>query len=96
MRRDPRAHERDDDGTVADLKPLGGTEPGLFDDELLRMTLPAIRGDHRAIGGYTCPPGRTVRCGITALTGDSDPRTTVDDAEAWRMHADDRHERGRF
>lgn len=86
MRRDPRAHERDDDGIVADLKLLGGTELGLFGDELLRMTLPAIRGDYRAIGSYTCPPGRTVRCGITALTGDSDPRTTVDDAEAWRMH----------
>jgi surfactin synthase thioesterase subunit len=86
MRRDPRRHERDDDGIVADLKLLGGTDLGLLDDELLRMTLPAIRADYRAIGNYTCPPGRTVHCAVTALTGDSDPRTTVEDAEAWRAH----------
>ena len=84
--RDARAHERDDDGIVADLKLLGGTELGLLDDELLRMTLPAIRGDYRAIGNYTCTPGRTVHCAIAALTGDSDPRTTVEEAEAWRAH----------
>lgn len=86
MRRDPHAHERDDDGMVADLKLLGGTELGQLDDDLLRMTLPAIRGDYRAMGNYICPPGRAVRCAVTVLTGDSDPRTTLADAEAWRTH----------
>lgn len=85
-RRDERVHERDDDGIVAELKLLGGTELGLLDDELLRMTLPAIRGDYRAIETYTCPPGRTVECAITVLTGASDPRTTMEEAEAWRAH----------
>lgn len=85
-RRRARTHEPDDDDILADLKKLGGTEFGLLDDELLRMTLPAIRSDYRAIGDYTCPPGRTVHCAVTALTGDSDPRTTVEDVEAWRTH----------
>jgi len=80
-------HLRDDDGIIKEIRLLNGTSSALLaDDEILRMTLPAIRGDYRAIETYTCPPGRTVRCPITVLVGDNDPRTTITDAEAWREH----------
>ncbi|MFF8732607.1 thioesterase II family protein [Streptomyces sp. NPDC015171] len=85
-------HRRDDNGIIAELRLLDGTNPDLLgDEEILRMALPAIRGDYAAIEKYTCAPDRTVACPITALTGDADPRTSRAEAEAWR-----RHTRGAF
>jgi surfactin synthase thioesterase subunit len=82
-------HLRDDDGIVAEMRRLNGTAAGVLgDEEILRMALPALRGDYRAIETYSCPPERTVRCGITVLTGDGDPLTTVEEAERWRDHTE--------
>lgn len=80
-------HSRDDDGIIAELKLLNGTSPQLLgDEEILRMAMPAIRGDYRAIERYSCEPDRVVRCPITVLTGDADPRTSLAEAEAWQAH----------
>lgn len=80
-------HRMDDDGVIAELKLLNGTASAvLTDDEILRMALPAIRGDYRAIENYRCPADRRISCPITALTGDSDPKTTEDEARAWAGH----------
>lgn len=80
-------HQRDDDGVLAELKRLNGTDARvLADDELLRMILPAIRGDYRAIETYRCPPGPALGCPVTVLVGDADPRTTLDEARAWSEH----------
>ncbi|MFF2847788.1 thioesterase II family protein [Streptomyces sp. NPDC058001] len=88
-RRDERVHQRDDNGVIAELRLLNGTDSAVFGhDELLRMALPAIRGDYTAIETYTCAPERRVRCGVTALTGDSDPWTTLEEAAAWKEHTD--------
>ncbi|MPY59897.1 thioesterase II family protein [Streptomyces spongiae] len=88
-RRDERVHEEDDAGVITELRRLNGTDAAVFgNDELLRMALPAIRGDYRAIETYTCSPGRRVRCAVTVLTGDADPRTSIEEAEAWRDHAE--------
>jgi surfactin synthase thioesterase subunit len=57
----------------------------LDDEEILRIALPAIRGDYEAIETYSYVPGRMLSCPITVLTGDSDPRTTFDDANEWRL-----------
>ncbi|MCA6092892.1 alpha/beta fold hydrolase [Streptomyces sp. SCA3-4] len=86
-------HQRDDDGIIAELRLLNGTDPGVLgDDEILRMALPAIRGDYRAIETYHCEPeDRAVQCPVTVLTGADDPRTTLDEAAAW-----ERHTRGAF
>ncbi|MGW6599062.1 thioesterase II family protein [Streptomyces sp. NPDC055036] len=85
--RDERVHQRDDDGLVAELKLLSGTDTALLgDEEILRMILPAIRSDYRAIETYRCDPATTVRVPISALTGDNDPKTTLDEAEDWRGH----------
>ncbi|MFC9300009.1 thioesterase II family protein [Streptomyces albidoflavus] len=82
-----RVHTRDDDGIVAEMKRLNGTAAGVLgDEEILRMALPALRGDYRAIETYTCPPDRRLACGLTVLTGEDDPLTTVEEAERWRDH----------
>lgn len=91
-RRGPRTvraenvHTWDDDDIVAELKVLNGTDLSLLDDDFLRIALPAIRNDYKAIESYTCPMGRVVRCPITVLTGDADPKTTIQEANSWRQH----------
>lgn len=80
-------HRLGDDGILAELRLLDGTQAQLLgDDEILRMALPALRGDYRAIETYGCPPDRQVRCPLTVLTGDADPRTTLAEAQAWQRH----------
>lgn len=85
-RREEKVHLSDDDGLIAEIRKLEGTDSALLDDEMLRIALPAIRSDYRAIESYTCEPGRRLGCAITALTGDSDPKTSLAEAEAWRAH----------
>ncbi|MGX6600948.1 thioesterase II family protein [Micromonosporaceae bacterium Da 78-11] len=81
-------HTRDDDGIIRELKLLNGTDLRLLDDEMLALATPAVRNDYRAVETYTAAPGSTVRCPIVALTGDADPKTTVDEAKAWEQHTD--------
>lgn len=85
-RRTENVHQRDDNGIVAEMKAMSGTDAQVLgDEELLRMVLPAIRSDYRAIETYA-PVDATVDCPITALVGDADPKTTVPEAEAWNAH----------
>jgi surfactin synthase thioesterase subunit len=85
--RDERVHQGDDDAILAELQRLNGTESALLrDDELVRMMLPAIRSDYRAVETYTCPPDATVRAPIVALIGNDDPRVGVDEAREWARH----------
>ncbi|MFJ6725204.1 thioesterase II family protein [Streptomyces sp. NPDC091281] len=85
--RDENVHRRDDDGIIAEVKSMSGTDDRLLgDDELLRMILPALRGDYRAVETYRAEPGATVACPVSALVGDDDPKTTVDEARDWERH----------
>lgn len=85
--RDERVHLMEDDGVVAELKKLAGTDSALLgDEEILRMILPALRSDYEAIETYRCEPGAAIESPITVLTGDSDPKTSLDEAEDWRHH----------
>ncbi|MBT2479331.1 thioesterase II family protein [Streptomyces sp. ISL-94] len=87
LHRDERVHLAGDDGIVREMLALQGTDAAvLADDELLRMALPALRGDYKAIETYRAEPGATVRAAMTALTGDADPRVAVADADAWSAH----------
>ncbi|GAA1021015.1 thioesterase [Acrocarpospora pleiomorpha] len=87
--RDESVHRRDDDGIIAELKVLNGTDAGVLgDEEIIRMSLPALRGDHRAIETYRGDPEQRLRGSITVLTGDADPKTTVEEAEVWRRHTE--------
>ncbi|WP_433348943.1 thioesterase II family protein [Micromonospora sp. CA-111912] len=85
--RDETVHLLDDEGLLADMRQLSGTNAAILgDQELLRAALPAIRSDYRAAETYTYRPGPPLSCPITAFTGDNDPKTTVDEARAWSTH----------
>lgn len=85
--RDERVHLRDDDGLVAEIQSLSGTDAKVMqDEELLRMVLPAIRNDYRAVETYRGEPGRTVSTPVHALVGESDPKATVDEVRRWAEH----------
>ncbi|MGW6445260.1 thioesterase II family protein [Lentzea sp. NPDC055074] len=87
LQRDESVHTRTDDGVVEELKSLSGTGQQVFgDEELLRMVLPAIRGDYRAVETYRHVPGPPLDVPIHALTGDSDPRVEVSEVEEWERH----------
>ncbi len=82
-----KIHQRDDAGIIAEIRRLNGTESALLEDnEILRMSLPSIRGDYQAIETYSYMPGRILNCPVTAFIGDSDPRNTIEEADAWRRY----------
>jgi surfactin synthase thioesterase subunit len=77
-------HLKDDDGVLRELTALSGTDARVLgDEEMLRLILPAIRADYRALAAYAPENGARVAAPITALVGDADPVTTVEDAGAW-------------
>jgi pyochelin biosynthetic protein PchC len=85
--RDERVHERPDDGLLAELRRLSGTDGAVLGDhEIVRMILPALRADYRAAETYRHSPGEKLRCPITVLVGDSDPKVTVEEARDWESH----------
>ncbi|QUH01919.1 thioesterase [Saccharopolyspora erythraea] len=84
--REERVHESDDEGLLAELRRLNGTGAALDDEEIVRMSLPAIRNDYKAIETYPPRPNRSVSCPVWALVGDDDPKTTVDEALRWKHH----------
>ncbi|MGW1379743.1 thioesterase II family protein [Streptomyces sp. NPDC002446] len=77
-----------DAALIAELRLLRGTDPEMLDDpEILGMILPALRADYKAIEFHRCPPGASVSCPVTVLTGDADPHTTIEEARAWSAHS---------
>ncbi|MFE0020907.1 thioesterase II family protein [Amycolatopsis sp. NPDC059021] len=85
--RDEIVHRRDDAGIMAEIRRLNGSAATILDDEeIMRAALPALRADYRAVETYRCAPETTVGCPISALTGDADPKTTLDEAKEWAAH----------
>ncbi|MFC8075825.1 thioesterase II family protein [Streptomyces sp. NPDC057307] len=82
-------HLLDEKGLIAELRRLSGTDARVFEDEeLLRMALPAIRGDYRAAETYRYVPGPRLATPVHAHVGTEDPRVTLDEARAWADHTD--------
>jgi surfactin synthase thioesterase subunit len=79
-------HRFDDRRLLRELELLGGPDMAALDEEFLALALPAIRADYRAVESYGVHPDAEVGCPVVALTGEDDPRTTVDEADAWRRH----------
>jgi pyochelin biosynthetic protein PchC len=80
-------HRLDDRGLADELRVLSGTDPAFLQDpELWQMVLPVLRADYQAVETYRAAPNSAVACPITALVGDHDPRTTIDEARAWQGH----------
>lgn len=85
--RDEKIHLLDDDGILEELRALNATPSSvLSDDELMRAALPALRADYQAAETYRCPEGVTVECPISVLTGDDDPKTTLEESREWGRH----------
>lgn len=85
--REGKVHLRDDDGLVAEILRLGGTDRSVLEDpELRQLILPVVRADYRAIETYTAPPGARLTCPVSVFAGASDPVTSAADVTAWEAH----------
>ncbi|MCQ8828355.1 thioesterase II family protein [Streptomyces malaysiensis] len=77
----------DDDGLIAEVRRLAGTDALVLDDpDLVELALPSLRADYTAAETYDAGPGAVVHCDIVALTGDGDDHVGIADAEDWRDH----------
>ncbi|MFW6693102.1 thioesterase II family protein [Streptomyces sp. MAR4 CNX-425] len=89
VRDDDDVHLRDDKGLVAEMRSLNGTDQAFLDDEeLLEMILPVVRNDYKAVETYRYQPGPRLRCALTALLGDADPKAGIDETMGWRDQVD--------
>jgi surfactin synthase thioesterase subunit len=80
-------HKGSDDDLLRALRDLSGTDPRILgDEEMLRMILPAVRSDYRAIECYRHAPGAPVTCPIIAIGGEEDPRASVEEMRMWAEH----------
>ncbi len=76
--------DRDDDGLVAPLVELGGTDAGALADPGLReLVLPYVRADYRLIQEYEHRAGARLTSPLTGLAGDADPHGTVEKVARW-------------
>ncbi|MER6128792.1 alpha/beta fold hydrolase [Streptomyces sp. NPDC001795] len=82
-------HELDDDALLEEVRVLGGSDDALaLDEELIRLTLPVLRSDFRAVASYRCTRTEPLPTPITALVGTADPRVTVSEVGQWRRHTE--------
>jgi surfactin synthase thioesterase subunit len=80
-------HLLDDPSFLGEVQKLGGTDRRLLDDdELMQLMLPVIRADSQALESYRYAPGPPLRCPVTALNGQDDPKVRRRTASAWRKH----------
>ncbi|MEV6427915.1 alpha/beta fold hydrolase [Nocardia sp. NPDC051463] len=80
----------DDDELLDHLIMLEGINSDvLASREIIRLSLPAIKADHRASEAYTCPESVRVGTRIHAIGGDRDPIVSMADLHGWHQHADD-------
>lgn len=87
--RDRGVRSMDDDGVIAEIRRLNGTDDRLLlDDDVIRMIMPAIRSDYTAVETYRYRPGPPLRCPISVLVGEDDPQVTLAEAEEWRDHTE--------
>ncbi|GCE01099.1 thioesterase II family protein [Embleya hyalina] len=86
--REESVHRAGDRALIAELQRLDGTDARMLDDpELLRMILPTLRSDYKAVETYRCrPPEATVGCPVVALIGDADPHVTREEGLRWKEH----------
>ncbi|MFF0649237.1 thioesterase II family protein [Streptomyces tendae] len=85
--RDENVHLADDEGLVAEMRRMQGTDAQVFEDEeILRMILPAVRSDYRAVETYRHQPAPPLSCPVVALNGRDDPQVTPQEAQAWESH----------
>lgn len=81
-------HGLSDEVIQAELRKLNGTPDEVFEhSDLLRLVMPAIRGDLEAYETYTYQAGEALPSGITAFAGDHDGRFQLHEVQAWEQVA---------
>lgn len=76
-----------DDGLLADLADLGGTDPDLLaDEEIAELLTTAMRADYQAINRYACAPGVRIRADICVLGARDDRRVDAAALQLWEDH----------
>jgi pyochelin biosynthetic protein PchC len=77
-------HRRDDAGLIEEMRKLNGTDLALLNDrEMLDLIMPALRADYKLVETYQRGSGPQLSCPVVAMTGDADPRVTIDEARSW-------------
>ncbi|MFG2409344.1 thioesterase II family protein [Streptomyces brevispora] len=83
-----------DEDLIGELRLLSGTDEQLLaDPEILQLALPPLRADFGMLFSRTHVPGPPLRCPVVALTGDSDPRVSVEGVQAWERETEGPFER---
>ncbi len=76
-----------DDGMLADIADLGGTDPALLaDEEFAELLTTAMRADYQAINRYDCDPGVRIRADIYVLGAREDHRVDAEALRLWENH----------
>ncbi|UED87258.1 thioesterase II family protein [Streptomyces profundus] len=84
VHRTETVHQRDDDGLIAEVVSLSGTDAAVLrDPSIVAMVLPALRGDYTAIETHRHRPGPPLRAPLHVLLGDVDPRVDEEEGRAW-------------
>ncbi|CDO89625.1 thioesterase [Mycobacterium triplex] len=76
-----------DDGVLADIADLGGTDPELLADEEFSVLLTtAMRADYRAFNRYDPSPDIRIATDIHVLGGRDDHRIAIEVLRQWERH----------
>ncbi len=84
---DPPAHSLPTEAFIDRLRELAGTpEQVLQHEELMEITLPALRADFAVCETYQYTERPPLPCPITAFGGDNDPEVALEDIAEWGDH----------
>jgi surfactin synthase thioesterase subunit len=76
-----------EDGLLADIADLGGTDPDLLaDEEFAELITTAVRADYQAINRYHCAPGVRIGADICVLGARDDHRVDAAALRLWEYH----------
>jgi medium-chain acyl-[acyl-carrier-protein] hydrolase len=72
---------------LAQLKTMNGVPSELHqNEEAMRLLLPILRADFRALESYVHAASQPLPCPIVAFGGSHDPRVSREQIEAWAFH----------
>ncbi|WP_395576987.1 thioesterase II family protein [Streptomyces sp. BK79] len=77
-------HMLDDQALVKELAKLNGTSSEILaDEEIMRMSIGAIRGDYKAISNYRWQPRPPLQTSLHVHIGDTDEQVSRAEAQEW-------------
>ncbi|MFE3946445.1 thioesterase II family protein [Streptomyces sp. NPDC059118] len=83
-----------DEDLIGEMRLLSGTDNELLNHpEILQLALPPLRADYAMLGARVHVPGPPLRCPVVALTGDNDPRVSIEGVQAWERETEGPFER---